>query len=108
MGPEYVEIVIDTYGMDSNTPKTITNTEQLLDELQEVRDRGVAFDDEEQIEGIRCVAPPVQSPEGTLLGAVSLSAPVERMDEERFQTTAPNAVQSTVDIIEANIGYSQW
>jgi len=108
MDAECVDIVLETYGLDRNTQNTITDSGRLLDELQDVRDRGIAFDDEEQIEGIRCVAAPVQSPEGALLGAVSLSAPVERMDGETFQTTAPNAVQSTVDIIEANIGYSQW
>lgn len=108
MGAEYVNTVLEVYGLNSNTPNTITDSDSLLDELQDVRESGIAFDDEEHIRGIRCVAAPVQSPKGDLLGAVSLSAPVERMDEETFRTTAPNAVQSTVDIIEANIGYSQW
>jgi DNA-binding IclR family transcriptional regulator len=107
-GAEYVSAVIDAYGMQSNTPNTITETGTLLDELEDVRETGIAFDDEEHIRGIRCVAAPVTSPQGALLGAVSLSAPVERMDDERFRTTVPNEVQNAVGIIEANIGYSQW
>lgn len=108
MGEEYTEKVIETYGLDPNTPETITDRDELVEELRDVRENGIAFDDEEHLTGIRCVAAPVTSPRGTLLGAVSLSAPVERMDNETFRTIAPNKLQNTVGIIEANIGYSQW
>ncbi len=42
------------------TPKTITSPHIFRQELQRIRARGFAFDDEEHIPGIRCLATPVR------------------------------------------------
>ena len=41
------------------TPKTIANRSALEAEFRRVRSAGVAIDDEEHVEGIRCIAAPV-------------------------------------------------
>lgn len=100
--------IIDRYGLPRHTKNTITDKKTLREELQDIRESDVAFDDQEQLVGIRCVAAPVRSPTGALLGAISVSAPVERMDDERFRDTVPNLVQNTAGVIEANVGYARW
>lgn len=66
------------------TPNTIDGKAALLDELQLVRARGYAIDNEEIVMGVRCVATPIYSAKGEIAGAISLSAPAHRMTSGRI------------------------
>lgn len=57
------------------TPATITSAEAMRPELERVRHDGHAFDREEHEAGIRCVAVPILSGGGQVLGAVSVTMP---------------------------------
>lgn len=61
LSKERVEEIIDTHGLPSGTDQTITEREELFEALAEIRERNVAFDDEERINGLRCVAVPILS-----------------------------------------------
>lgn len=97
---EEVEAIVDQGGLKRLTPNTIVDRRALYDELAAIRSEGFAFDDEEQFEGVRCVATTVTNDEGGLLGAVSVSAPIERMGDRRFQTGIPNALRGVSKAIE--------
>lgn len=58
------------------TERTIIDPDRLRDELDAVRDRGFAIDDEEVAPGLRCMAMPVCRRDGTVLAAVSVSQAV--------------------------------
>ncbi len=62
-------------GMPSVTPRTITSADLMREHLAEIRARGYAWDDEERLEGVRCVASVVFDIEGNARGAVSIAAP---------------------------------
>ena len=55
-------------GMDRKTATTITTPEEMHVHLAEARRRGYAIDDEERIEGVRCVASPIFDLDGNLTG----------------------------------------
>lgn len=99
---EYREGILADYEFVERTSATITDEATLRKELASIRERGVAFNDEEQICGLRAVGAPVTL-EGTVEGAVSLSAPVSRLQDDRFQTTFPYRVQQAANIIEVNL-----
>lgn len=101
-----VNQIIDRYGLPRETKNTITERDALLDELETVRSEGVAFDDEEKLMGLRCVAAPITTPEGAVLGAISISAPTNRMKSERFNTTIPDLVRGTANVIELKFSTS--
>lgn len=65
--------------LDACTPHSITDPDVLRLQLQKIREQGYAVDDEEAEEGLRCIAVPIRSQEGGLLGAISISGPKERM-----------------------------
>ncbi len=66
------------------TPNTITDRRALLAELDAVRDRGYAVDDEEFMEGVRCVAVSVFATTGHLVrAALSLAGPAFRLTRDR-------------------------
>lgn len=106
MDEERFNQVIQRHGFPAETSNTVTKRETLEAELEEIRDRGVAFDGEERAEGIRCVAAPITDNHDTLLGSVSVSGPSTRMRGERFQSTIPTAVEDTATVIGINASYS--
>ena len=105
MSDEKRERIIDTYGLPEVTSNTITNYDILMEELATIRERGYAIDNEERIEGIRCIAAPITTA-NTVIGAVSISAPRSRMDGERFTEEISAEILSTANIIEVNYQYT--
>lgn len=71
------------------TQHTITDRRRLASALRIVQARGFATDDEEIVEGVRCVGAPVLDPEGQVVGAVSIAGPAWRMTRERLDLLGP-------------------
>lgn len=100
---QQVERIIDERGLPENTNKTIHEREMLLEELAEVRERGYAFADEEQLRGIRAVGAPIFGPNNDAAGAIAVSGPTSRLQRERFYELLPETVQQTTNICEVNL-----
>ncbi|WP_423747534.1 IclR family transcriptional regulator (plasmid) [Haladaptatus sp. SPP-AMP-3] len=98
-----LEEILSQHGLPRVTENSIGNREALETELAEIRERGYATDDEERLNGIRCVAAPVTTDSGTVAGAVSISAPKNRMQGELFKETIPRKILGTANIIEVNM-----
>lgn len=103
---EEAESMLDRHGMPRVTGKTVTGREELFEELAEVRESGVAFDDEERIAGMRCVAAPITDEDGRSIAAVSVSGPKSRMLGETFTEDLPERVRRSANVIEVNLTYS--
>lgn len=101
-----VEEICDQYGLPKRTENTITSRSELFEALEEIRERGYSYNDEEEIEGLRAVGAPITNPNGAVLGALSISGPTSRLTGERFRTEVPEMVVSTANIIEVNINMS--
>jgi len=103
---EYVAEIIDEHGLEAWTPATVTDRGELADRLETVRDRGFAVDDEEHMTGLRCVGVPITTTDGSVVGAVSVSAPTSRMRDDRFTDEIPDLVRSAANVIELNLNHS--
>jgi DNA-binding IclR family transcriptional regulator len=68
--------------LERHTPKTITDTKDLLAELERIRDNGIGTDDEEFIEGMTAVAVPLLDNKGRVVGTLACHAPSVRMNIE--------------------------
>jgi len=102
---EYVDEIVDFHGLPRITERTITDEAALNEELEQVRSRGYAIDDGERLKGLRCVSAPIMQDENTVLGAISVSAPANRLDEQQLEEELPNLVQGSANVIELNIRY---
>jgi DNA-binding IclR family transcriptional regulator len=71
-------------GLPRRTPYTIRSPSLLIEALNTVRQRGVAYDREEAILGVCCVAAPVLDAKGAPIAAISLTGPSARLDPERL------------------------
>lgn len=91
-------------GMPAVTPRTITSPAAMHQHLHEVRARGYAWDDEERIEGVRCVAAPVFDADGRVVAAVSVAAPAMRTPWVRLREIGESS-RTTGLAISRELGY---
>lgn len=80
------------------TPSTITTLEDMEAEIQRIRQRGYAIDDEEHEAGVRCIAAPILTFTGNPVAAISLSAPAIRLDDAEVQKYAPMVMDAANSI----------
>ena len=95
--------ILERRGLPRFTEKTIQSPAALREELEQVRQRGYALDDEEHAVGLRCVAAPIYDQNGEALAAISLSGPKARMVDERL-TELGAAIQQTAEEITQALG----
>ncbi|UHQ98005.1 IclR family transcriptional regulator (plasmid) [Natrinema zhouii] len=98
-----LETLLERMELVGHTENTITEKGELLDELDRIRDRGAAFDEEEYGPGLRCVGVPVFGSDDAVIGAISLSGAAADMKEEWYQETLPDRLRATKNRIEVNI-----
>lgn len=77
------------------TDNTLTDLDELEADLTLSRERGYALDDQENEPGIHCVAAPVFSGEGDVVGAFSVTAPVTRIDKDTLLSFVPALLEAT-------------
>lgn len=102
--PDYrvAEILYDR-NLVAHTSSTITDKDELAAELEAVRERGFALNDQEHMRGIRAVGTPVLYDSDHVLGAVSLSGSASNWSGDRFRKELPETVMRVANAIEVNI-----
>ena len=83
------------------TKHTITDLDILLKQLESVRKRGYAIDDEENEIGVRCVAVSLKDLKGRPRYALSISAPGIRMTDQRIKELSELVKETKEKILEA-------
>lgn len=86
------------------TLRTITDLRQLLDCLDQVASCGYAMDDEELEVGVRCVSAPVYDCSLRVVGAVSVTGPVNRLGDERLQKEIIPGVLHSAEVLSRKMG----
>lgn len=106
MSQERIDRIVDYHGLEQRTPNTLTDYDELMDELDQIRDQKFAVDDEELANGMRCVAAPVTR-NNTVVGAIGVSGPVSRLDDERLTGELAVNVRRVANVIEINSMFSE-
>lgn len=86
----------------SQTEQTITDPEELREEIASIRREGIAYDTEEHLRGMGCVAAPIQIP-GRRHASISITGPVSRVTPSNVESEYTNIVKEAINIIELNI-----
>jgi IclR family transcriptional regulator, acetate operon repressor len=92
--------------LEPRTDKTITSEAALRADLAAVRSRGYAVTDEELEPGLIAVAAPVFGFDGTVIAALSVSAPVNRMARSVVADVGAQCVVQAAGL-SAVLGYRQ-
>jgi DNA-binding IclR family transcriptional regulator len=99
------------------TPRTITDMDTFEKELVRVRARGVAFDREEVVPGVACMAAPISDRYGAVIAGMSMSLPAYRMPQAGSPAAeslvealveAAHTVSARVSNAEADVSEPDW
>ncbi len=86
------------------TKCTITDPARLAEEIETTQRRGYAFDDEENDEGVRCIAAPVYDYTGMTIAAIGISGPTVRVTYKRVPELAQQVID-TARRLSADLGF---
>jgi len=98
-----VKRIIQTAGLPSFTPNTITDEAELAQALAKIRKQGYAYDLEEIMPDLCCVAAPIYNHNGQVIAAISMSIPAYRF--KRSQTEFRESILRAAKTISARLGY---
>jgi IclR family KDG regulon transcriptional repressor len=101
---ESVGAILKEKKMAPSTSKTITNVARFWEELENIRAVGYAIDNEEIVEGGRCIAAPIFNAGGHVIAALSISGPTTRINNAKVPQLA-TLLKSTCREISARLGY---
>lgn len=104
MPHDRVEAILDNHGLAKATENTLTNRDALFEALETIREQGYAFNDGEEVEGIRAVGMAIVT-EGEVHGALSISGPSNRVQGDRFREELPEILSGAVNEIELKLTY---
>jgi IclR family pca regulon transcriptional regulator len=100
---------IDSAGDDEEDPsssETIAAREKLIEELRRVREQGFAVADQLHVEGQRCVASPLRSRAGEVVGAVEVAAAKSVFSRAQILDQLVPLVVESAEEMSARMGYS--
>ncbi|WP_161973216.1 IclR family transcriptional regulator [Halostella litorea] len=98
-----VEEILDRHGLPQQTANTITDRDELYDELATVAERGYAYNNSECFDGYHGIGATVNGIDGSILGAITLGGPIYRIPEKRLKNELVDALRNTIDEIEDSI-----
>ena len=90
--------------IEKKTDKTITDINEMLRTLAEIKKNGYALDDEENEEGVRCIAACLHGYGNEVKYAFSISGPVSRMTKERVEELAVD-VKKVQEELSKELGF---
>ncbi len=80
------------------TPRTIFSLAVLKKHLAEIRARGFAINDEEQVAGVRAVAAPVLDPVGNVMACISVRGSTDQISTMRLPQLGREMIRAARDL----------
>lgn len=94
--------VLTATPLDEYTDNTLSDYQNLLTELQTVKDQGLAYDREERQVGRAGVAAPVFDEQNDPAGAIEISGPASRLRGKRLEEEVAGLVVSTAKNVQTD------
>lgn len=102
---QHVRRIVDRRGLEALTAKTIVDGESLLAELETCRRRGYAVNDREVVDTIKAVGVPLVLQNDGLVGAISISGPAIRFNDDRIESEFAPLLQGVQNELQINLGF---
>lgn len=102
---EEILAILELRGMEKKTKRSITDTRKFLREAGRVRKFGFAVDDEENAEGVRCIAAPIYDARGAVIATLGTSSIVQHIDEAHLPKIV-DLIKKAAAKVSLGMGYS--
>jgi DNA-binding IclR family transcriptional regulator len=99
--PDQLDRYLERVELKPLAKNTITDPERLRREIEAVRHAGIAFDDGEFDDEVRCAAMAVRDFSGQVIGAIGISGPIWRLSIQALQSRARNLEQAARQLSDA-------
>jgi DNA-binding IclR family transcriptional regulator len=80
-------------------------SEELMEELQIIKQQGYAQDTENRLDGIRSIAAPIVC-DGDVRGAITIGGSKTRLDNERYLEELPKIIRESANKIEVKVTHA--
>lgn len=90
--------------LEYKTPNTICDPDALRAELRLIRQRGYSLDLEEHEPGVRCVAATVERSDGSVVAAISIAGPAQRLSKALLTGELAEATKEAARTISRRLG----
>lgn len=100
------ERLIESFTLEQTGPNTITDVNELRENLDEIRDQGYALNREESTAGVHAIGASVKGKDDGIIGALSVSGPATRLKSERLENELPDLVLAATNELELHIEHS--
>ena len=84
--------------LKAHTKRTKVALDRLVQECAEINVWGFATDDEEYVDGIRCMAAPIRDRDHSVVGSIGISAPLSRFPKECYCSAGKRVAQAAKEI----------
>jgi len=105
MSKDRVKEILSRRELTSLTESTITDRGALFDELEQVRESGVAFNRTEAIQRVHGVGVSILDEDERPIGALSVAAPAYRLKGAYFEEELPELLLGVANEIEVTLAY---
>jgi IclR family transcriptional regulator, KDG regulon repressor len=105
MSDEEIEAVLPPGELKQYSANTLTDRDALKRELRQIAEQGYAIDNEELDAGVRCVAVPIRDYTRRIVGAVSISGPSMRLNDDRIQKELVPLILQSGEELSTRLGY---
>ncbi|MCA9428720.1 MAG: IclR family transcriptional regulator [Candidatus Omnitrophica bacterium] len=95
---EECRAVVDMLKFKRLTHTTITSKKVFYRELEDVRRKGYAIDNEENLIGVRCIGAAIRDHDGYPIAGISVSGPTSRINDEKIDEIGRHLVDLTESI----------
>ncbi|AHG02130.1 hypothetical protein HALLA_02140 (plasmid) [Halostagnicola larsenii XH-48] len=102
---ERAATIIDEHGLPERTPQTITDREELEENLETIRDRGYAYAFDEHTEGLWGIGVPVHNVDGSIAGGLIVAGPTYRMRGRQLEDEFPEFLLGATKEFELNMSH---
>lgn len=106
LGHQRIDEILSVSDLKAFTHYTLTDADQIRQELERIREQGYAIDDEEIELGLKCVAAPIFDHRGRPVASVSCSGPKLRLTDDKMVQMI-REVKQTASRISQKLGYRE-
>ncbi len=102
MSEKDVDTYIRMHGLEKKTDNTIVTKTKLMEELRNISEKGYSLDNLEHNKYIRCIGSGIHDSSGTVIAAVSVAGPKDRVSLDRVEEISEK-VKKAADRISESI-----
>jgi DNA-binding IclR family transcriptional regulator len=102
MDDDQLNRCLEDLELRKHTSNTVVDLDELRSELEQIREEGIAYNNQEFSQGISAIAVPIEAPNEPLT-TIAAVAPSRRVDEEEFRVEVTNRLNKVANLVEISL-----